>query len=410
MHHHNVGQKSSSWLLIGLAARMAITMGMHRDSSNLQFAPIERNVRRQVWWSIYIFEKILCGILGRPTGIDDREVAMKVPDAPTLEQTPITALFLHLCSDLASLSYRIRQRAYFDKTSSEERSPTLAVAMTLLRECDNFYAKIPLHMSLEAVPGATDSRVMILLLHIYYYYTRCVISRDFLIQKVESNVCFLENKELPTSEDWQSTLILAEDCVESVHKSLQCITIGIDLGIFDIIGYSWLDFFFVFHAILVVCADFLARPKGQTDSPKDIERKATVCTVLEHVRVMQQKLSPTYKTLGRIALQFARITGVVQESDSPTVQDAPADASLESVVHMAHEENQDQAGMLDIGGDWYTDATADLGLDFFDLGQATHPGAFSIMDPPTRSENAGDSTGDVVDEWTDRALKGMHTL
>lgn len=385
-------------------------MGMHRDSSNLQFEPIECNVRRQVWWSIYIFEKILCGILGRPTGIDDREVAMKVPDAPMLEQTRITAIFMNLCSDLVSLSYRIRQRAYFDKTSSEERSPTLAVAMTLLRECDNFYANIPPHMSLDQAPGGTDSKAMILLLHMYYYYTRCVISRDFLIQKVESNVCFLENKALPASEDWPSTLILAEDCVDSVHKSLQCITIGIDLGIFEIMGYSWLDFFFVFHAVLIVCADFLARPKGQTDSPRDIERKATVCTVLEQVRGMQQKLPSTYKTLGQIALQFARITGVTQDSDSPTIQDASADASLESVVDMAHEESNDQVGMLDIGGDWYTDATADLGLDFFDLGQATHPVTFPIMDPPTRSENAGDPTGDVVDDWTDRALKGMHTL
>ena len=389
-------------------------MGMHRDSSNLHFEPIERNVRRQVWWSIYVFEKILCGILGRPTVIDDRETSMKVPDAPMLEQTRITAVFMNLCSDLVSISYRIRQRAYFDKTSSEERSPTLAVAMTLLRECDNFYANIPPHMSLDQAPGGTDLKAMILLLHMYYYYTRCVISRDFLIQKVESNVCFLENKAFQASEDWPTTLILAEDCVESVHKSLQCITIGIDLGIFEIIGYSWLDFFFVFHAVLIVCADFLARPKVQTDSPKDIERKATVRTVLAQVRGMQQKLPSTYKTLGQIALQLARITGVSQDMDSPTILDAPPDASLEAVVDMLHDERNEHADILDIGGDWYTDVTADLGLDFFDLSQATHPVTFPVMDPPTRSDNAGDPagdlTGDVVDDWTNRALKGMHTL
>jgi separase len=335
---------------------------------------------------------------------------MKVPDAPMLEQTRITAVFMNLCSDLVSISYRIRQRAYFDKTSSEERSPTQAVAMTLLLECDDFYAKIPPHMSLDSAPGGTDLKAMTLLLHIYYYYTRCVISRDFLIQKVESNVCFLENKAFLASEDWPTTLILAEDCVESVHKSLHCITIGIDIGIFEIIGYSWLDFFFVFHSILIVCADFLARPKGQTDSPRDIERKATVCTVLGQVRGMQHKLPSTYRTLGQIALQFARITGVTQDGDSPTILDAPPDAPLESVVNMAPDERNESTDMLDIGGDWYTDATADLGLDFFDLGQATHPVSFPIMDPRTSSEQVGDSTGDVVDEWTDRALKGMHTL
>ncbi|KAI4951064.1 hypothetical protein J4E86_007573 [Alternaria arbusti] len=409
MHHHNIGQKSSSWLLIGLAARMAITMGMHRDSTNVQFEPIECNTRRQVWWSLYIFEKTLCGILGRPTVIDDREMSMKVPNAPMLEQTRINAAFMNLCSDLVSTSYRIRQRAYFDKTSAEERSPTIAVAMALLRECDNFFAKIPQHMSIEDMPGHPDLKAMTLLLHVYYYYTRCVISRDFLIQKVESNVCFLENKAPPISEDWSTTLILAEDCVESVHKSLQCITIGIELGIFEIIGYSWLDFFFVFHAVLIVCADFLARPKGQTDSPRDVERKATVRTVLDQVRGMQ-KLAPTYKTLGRIALQFATITGVTQDNDSPTVPDVPEEGPLDSVVDMAAEERTDNADILDIGNDWYTDATADLGLDFFDLSQATHPGSFPIMDPPSRSENTGDQTGDVVDDWTDRALKGMHTL
>jgi hypothetical protein len=386
-------------------------MGMHRDSTNIQFEPIECNTRRQVWWSLYVFEKTLCGILGRPTVIDDREMSMKVPDAPMLEQTRMTAAFMNLCSDLVSISYRIRQRAYFDKTSAEERSPTLAVAMALLRECDNFYAKIPLHMSVEQAAAQPDLRAMTLLLHVYYYYTRCVISRDFLIQKVESNVCFLENKAPPTSEDWSTTLILAEDCVESVHKSLQCITIGIDLGIFEIIGYSWLDFFFVFHAVLIVCADFLARPKGQTDSPKDVERKATVRSVLDQVRGLQ-KLAPTYKTLGQIALQFAGITGVTQDNDSPTVPDVPHEGPLESVVDMAADEvTAEHANILDIGDDWYTDATADLGMDFFDLGQATHPVVFPIMDPPSRSENAADPSGDdVVDDWTDRALKGMHTL
>lgn len=86
MHHHSIGQKSSCWLLTGLAARMAITMGMHRDKTNLEFDPLERNTRRQVWWSVYIFEKQLCNLLGRPTVIDEREMSMRIPDASMLEQ------------------------------------------------------------------------------------------------------------------------------------------------------------------------------------------------------------------------------------------------------------------------------------------------------------------------------------
>lgn len=69
-------------------------MGMHRDATNMEFDPIERNTRRQVWWSIYSFERILCSILGRPTVIDDREVSMKIPDAPMLEQQTMSAEFM----------------------------------------------------------------------------------------------------------------------------------------------------------------------------------------------------------------------------------------------------------------------------------------------------------------------------
>ena len=83
-------------------------MGMHRDASNLEFEFVERNMRRQVWWTIYIFEKTLCSILGRPTAIDDREMAMQMPEALTSEQPSISPDCMSLCFDLVRLSYSVR--------------------------------------------------------------------------------------------------------------------------------------------------------------------------------------------------------------------------------------------------------------------------------------------------------------
>jgi proline utilization trans-activator len=103
-------------------------MGMHRDATNLEFEPIERNTRRQVWWSIYSFERILCSILGRPTVIDDREMSMKIPDASMLEQKSMSAEFMASALEIIGMSYTIRQRAYFDSNTAEERSPSLAMA------------------------------------------------------------------------------------------------------------------------------------------------------------------------------------------------------------------------------------------------------------------------------------------
>ena len=384
-------------------------MGMHRDSSNLDFDPIERDMRRQVWWTIYIFEKTLCSILGRPTAIDDREMSLHIPEAPMLEQIGVSATFMSLGFELVRMSYTIRQHAYFDHTSAEERSPTLAVAKSLLRQCDNFFASMPQHMLVEHVSTTREEKASVLLLHIYYYYTRCIITRDFLVHKVESNISYMEDKTFPVTEDWHTTLVLAEDCVESVHRSLQCIMIGINLGI---IGYSWLDFFYVFHAVLIVCADFLARPNEQIDSVKDTERKTTVRAVLDQVRGMQ-RLAPTYKTLSQIALQFASITGVTEDRKPPTLietQQQPP-PPIEPAGTMVDDWGMEHlVEISNLGEDWFTNATTDLGLDFFDLSHSTTAMTYPHPDPISQAGAMGDPTTDAVDDWTARTLRGMHTI
>ncbi|KAL6712678.1 hypothetical protein ACN47E_000555 [Coniothyrium glycines] len=405
IHHHTVGQKSSSWLLIGLAARMAITMGMHRDGPNMEFDPIERNIRRQVFWSIYTFEKILCSILGRPTVIDDRETSMQSPDPPMLEHSTMSAEFMKIGANLIRTSYSIRQQAYFDEATGRERSPTFAVAESLLRDCDTFYVSIPAHLSVNTSSVPNDQRARILLLHVYYLYTRCIVSRDFLIQKVEKSICFLERKPISYPDNWQNILNLSEDCVESAHKSIQCIIAAWE---YSIIGYSWLDLFFVFHSVLIVCADFLARPKDQQDSPRDIERKNTVRVMLGHVRGMRQ-VAPTYKILNQVASQFAHITGILDESHTPHDFSAQQMSQEQQGAFGGDESGEGLMEISSMQEDCFANATTNLGLDFFDLNPASRPPPGALQ-PGGYPGYLGPSTTTEVDDWTARTLKGMHSI
>jgi proline utilization trans-activator len=381
---------------------------MHRGGSNCEFDPIERNTRRQVFWSIYVLEKILCSILGRPTVIDDAEMKMRLPDASMLEQQSMSAELLDITFEIAQMSYRIRQRAYFDPTTAEERSPALPVAISLLRECDNFHSRIPRYLLPDLNSSAPPSqRINVLLLHVYYYYTRCIVSRDFLIQKVERDISYLENKLPPISEDWDTTFALGEDCVESAYQSIRCIMAGQDFGL---ISYSHIDLFFVFHSVLIVCADFLARPGEQRVSHKDKERKEMVRAMLDHVRGMKT-LAPTYITLNRIAVQFAAITGVYEEPVVP--DDTPGQTSGPSPENHAgsgHDSIMSNVETLDFEEDWFASATTNLGLDFFDLNQLTGGlplgaqsggAAFPVYVQPMINQ---------VDDWTARTLRGIHNF
>lgn len=245
-------------------------------------------------------------------------------------------------------------------------------------------------------------------MYIYYFYTRCIVSRDFLIKKVESNIAYLEEKDVPASEELSRTVALSEDCVESAHQSLRCIVAGADMGI---IGYSWLDLFFVFHSVLIVCADFLARPKGYQDTAKDVERKEVVRAMLNHVRGM--KLASTYKTLGRIAMQFASITGVVVEQGPPEniMSGQGGDQIDEQEAALGRDETAEiLAEISDVREDWFANATSSLGLDFFELHESQ--GALPLQEgQPTYPEMYGAQTSNSeVDDWTAQTLRGMHTL
>jgi hypothetical protein len=360
---------------------------MHRDGPNAEFDPIERNTRRQVWWSIYIFEKILGSILGRPTVIDDREMSLRVPDTLLLEQRTMSEEFMTCSYRIIRLSFRIRQEAYFDPLTAEERTPTIECAEFLLRECDQYQMGLSQAMSITFPLDPSENRVTVLLHHIFYYYMRCIASREFHIQKVERDIAHLENKTPNLSENWEKILALSEDCVESAHRSIQCTMAGAHLGM---IGYSWLNLFFIFHSILIVCADFLARPKDRHDSHKDKERKAMVRLMLNHIRGL--KLAPSYSILNKIAIQFASITGVSEERiytrRGSAVQ--PSDVSQEPLsVWKGESMSKVLAEASDSGEDWFSSAATTLGLDYFDFGQ--------LPDTPSAYNNFSSYTGYSMD-------------
>lgn len=211
-------------------------MGMHRDAINIEFDPIKHNIRRQVWWSIYSFERILCSTLGQSTVIDDREMSMKIPDAPILEQKSMFAEFMTSAFEIVPMSYTIRQRAYFDSNTTEEQTPPVDMAKSLIRECNSFFQTIPPNVSLDYLPTIPpEKKARILLLHAHYYNTQCIISRDFLVQNVGRNIAYLGEKPIHYTEELSKILTLSEDCVESAHQSIRCIMESAHLGM---IGYS----------------------------------------------------------------------------------------------------------------------------------------------------------------------------
>jgi transcriptional regulatory protein GAL4 len=67
---------NTGWNYLGLAVRMALSLGLHKEFPNWEISLLQREMRRRVWWGLFIFDSGASITFGRPvllpqTGIMD---------------------------------------------------------------------------------------------------------------------------------------------------------------------------------------------------------------------------------------------------------------------------------------------------------------------------------------------------
>jgi hypothetical protein len=196
----------------------------------------------------------------------------------TLESEATTPGYTIYSNKLCKLSYDVLIRAYRHNGPGKSHTPSVQQAKALLKELDEWDNTLPAYFRSDgSLPSGQKKGV--LLLQAYYMYTRCIVTRDYVVRKVEKRLSCFETKQYPQiSEEASEALALAEDCLDSAYRSLQYISSAFELELLDDVMH--MHIMYVFHATLVICADFLARSKDEPDSRIDSDRKATVCRIL----------------------------------------------------------------------------------------------------------------------------------
>ncbi|CRG86038.1 hypothetical protein PISL3812_03041 [Talaromyces islandicus] len=339
LYEHNSGERNTAWLFLGLAGRMAITIGMHREGTYKNFGSTESHTRRIVWWTLFHFDQSIAAILARPTIIDNKEVNVRQPDDSVVDGAGFPEGFGEQIWVLVDITARVKRLAASISARYADETALLSSAVhvnQLLQELDAWKARLPPQLDPES-PGIPEQhrRTVILLNAIYYHY-KSVVTRPFLVCKVNHQVdCFLRGDKSPTLSPASSTTeMMSRECQNSATAVLDCFLRLSRLGLLE--GVAWTDFYYICHSILATSMGALGR---QSDVPLDAENEKIKSKISAFIEIAQtMKVAPTYKVFCEVAFALANSVGLGIEDNPPeanaTNKEVKIPAPLDSFGHL----------------------------------------------------------------------------
>lgn len=175
-----------AFLLIGVAARICTSIGLHRHLQGFGLSESEFYQRQRVFWILYVLDKDMSIRIGRPSAIDDDDAEIDTVWQPSQGEVsvPVSTCergrfypFQSLCS-LARIQSRIFRELYAAnarKTTTAERLESIS---KLDAELHDWKEQIPLEIRPEnPIHCDKECRPSVLMLHYGYYHCLTAIHR-----------------------------------------------------------------------------------------------------------------------------------------------------------------------------------------------------------------------------------------
>ncbi|KIW62489.1 hypothetical protein PV04_10662 [Phialophora macrospora] len=199
IYYQSTSRPNQSWNSIGLAIRIASTIGAHVDPTPEQFDPVQIEVRRRCWYGCVVLDSVLALLFGRPTsfqGTFDVSMPSDIDDnyiTPEgyLEQhphcKPKTAVFLHsisFCEIMKDVLYTLYSPLKAKSSHSSGNAATsreFKDAISLDKRLVDWLHSLPEYLRVGVVDGMGEFRRARNILFVRFLNLRVLIHRPFVL-------------------------------------------------------------------------------------------------------------------------------------------------------------------------------------------------------------------------------------
>ncbi|TPX11130.1 uncharacterized protein E0L32_007991 [Thyridium curvatum] len=326
---HNNNERNAAWNLVGTATRISFALGLHRQDVAASFRPIEREVRKRVFCTLYWFEQFLASSLGRPSGLNDCDVEVASPREGVLsgydegDELNSLSLKLQVILGKARISQAVRHSNDTQRTSTRQEESaweTLASLKSWKAEAKSCQIlNIPCisepgdplaekdedsisFQQLKTLLGwQNKSRLRAaLLLHMQYRYIAVMVTRPFLLRDVALSRR-LEKNTTSSRAGQAKDPSLAELSVQNACQLTRIVLLLDSFGIVN--GISGMDVFYTYCASMVLILRSLRDPTTDT-SEQTLQAEMRQLISASREVVLRVVKSGTMKRFARVMASF----------------------------------------------------------------------------------------------------------
>jgi hypothetical protein len=178
-------KRNTAFALLGMAARSAQALGLHREETLVIFGPEEQTARKNLWRSLFVIDRLLACLLGRPAAISESDCS-----GDSLQPTEPAADLNNLKVDFNetgafALEAAVRSCSAIGlilKKVYQQRKISTRLAQEIADICKTWPRALPavLHWR-QASTAMASQGVAILHVNLFYCHSIILLTRPFFL-------------------------------------------------------------------------------------------------------------------------------------------------------------------------------------------------------------------------------------
>ncbi|KAI5460214.1 lactose regulatory protein LAC9 [Mariannaea sp. PMI_226] len=252
---------------LGLAIRMALSLGLHRELPDWEINLLQREMRRRVWWGLYIFDSGASTTFGRPILLPGPE-SMDIRPVLNIADETLTANTTTLPKELNIPTLYSGLKAQSDlHLHSNHMSNTLLSstgispqgALSMNQALDAWSETLPVFFHHNHELPISDSAILFAKSRLWWRFwnLKIILFRQFLLKRAVDQARHTGPVLAVSDLDARcrdAAVNAASSTITSIAQYLE--TAPVDRLV------SWYSIFFIFHASLVIALAVLGNAES----------------------------------------------------------------------------------------------------------------------------------------------------